>query len=362
MAQEWASNPKIVAVVGPESDGTVDSAGPILGKAGLAMVSSTATSSRLTDGKYPTFYRVIPPDSLQGSQDADYMIDTIDRADAAGASLVVFTLRTPGGLVDSTRAIVTRMIAARSPIAVLVAPSGARAASAGFLLTIAADVAAMAPGTHIGAAHPVEGDGQKIDEVLAKKATEDLAAYARTLAYLVKKGAAVEAKDIDGMTPLLYAVRSRHKESYDELVRLGADPRVVDKLGRTGGQPEGQAAEVQRTNSVRDPFEEIKRRRRPACLAFLDGRLYQGAQPIQGQRLDETLLQPIADRVEPDAAHPFQLRQATQKLPGQVASQPGERPLPQDRRRAPAATGQHLVDQHQRPKLPGPPFVADLQP
>jgi branched-chain amino acid transport system substrate-binding protein len=51
VAQEWASNPKIVAVVGPESDGTVDSAGPILGKAGLAMVSSTATSSRLTDGK-----------------------------------------------------------------------------------------------------------------------------------------------------------------------------------------------------------------------------------------------------------------------------------------------------------------------
>jgi branched-chain amino acid transport system substrate-binding protein len=77
VAQEWASNPKIVAVVGPESDSTVDSAGPILGKAGLAMVSSTATSSRLTDGKYPTFYRVIPPDSLQGSQDAQYMIDTL---------------------------------------------------------------------------------------------------------------------------------------------------------------------------------------------------------------------------------------------------------------------------------------------
>jgi len=77
VAQEWASNSKIVAVVGPESDGTVDSAGPILGRAGLAMVSSTATSSRLTDGKYPTFYRVIPPDSLQGSQDAEYMIDTL---------------------------------------------------------------------------------------------------------------------------------------------------------------------------------------------------------------------------------------------------------------------------------------------
>jgi membrane-bound serine protease (ClpP class) len=113
---------------------------------------------------------------------ADYMIDTLDRADTAGASLVVFTLRTPGGLVDSTRVIVSRMIAARTPVAIFVAPSGARAASAGFLLTIAADVAAMAPGTHIGAAHPVEGGGEKMDDTLAKKVTEDLAAFARTLA------------------------------------------------------------------------------------------------------------------------------------------------------------------------------------
>lgn len=59
---------------------------------------------------------------------------------------------------------------------------GARAASAGFILTIAADVAAMAPGTHIGAAHPVEGGGEKMDETTAKKATADTAAYARTLA------------------------------------------------------------------------------------------------------------------------------------------------------------------------------------
>src|SRR4249919_414168 len=78
VAQQWVSDNKIVAVVGPESDSTVDSAGPILGNAGLAMVSSTATSSRLTDGKYPTFYRVTPPDSLQGAQDARYMTDTLD--------------------------------------------------------------------------------------------------------------------------------------------------------------------------------------------------------------------------------------------------------------------------------------------
>jgi len=77
VGQQFVSNKNVVAVVGPESDGTVDSAAPILGKAGLVMVSPSATSSRLTDGKYKTFYRVIPPDSLQGSQDASFMTDTL---------------------------------------------------------------------------------------------------------------------------------------------------------------------------------------------------------------------------------------------------------------------------------------------
>jgi membrane-bound serine protease (ClpP class) len=113
---------------------------------------------------------------------AEYMIETMDRADRAGAALVVFTLRTPGGLVDSTRDIIQHMLAARMPVAVFVGPSGARAASAGFLLTIASDIAVMAPGTHIGAAHPVAGAGQQMDETMAKKAAQDVAAYARTLA------------------------------------------------------------------------------------------------------------------------------------------------------------------------------------
>ena len=96
------------------------------------------------------------------------MIQAMDRADRADAALIVFTLRTPGGLVDSTRDIITHMLAAKTPVAIFVGPSGARAASAGFLLTIAADVAAMAPGTHIGAAHPVSGGGEKVDETALK--------------------------------------------------------------------------------------------------------------------------------------------------------------------------------------------------
>ena len=113
---------------------------------------------------------------------SEFMREAIAKADADGAALIVFTLQTPGGLLDSTRDINNAIIAAKTPVAIFVGPSGNRAASAGFLITMAADVAAMAPGTHIGAAHPVAGNGEKIDDVMAKKMASDTAAYARTLA------------------------------------------------------------------------------------------------------------------------------------------------------------------------------------
>src|SRR4051794_21020256 len=90
---------------------------------------------------------------------SEFMRSAIAKADADGAALIVFTLHTPGGLLDSTRDINNAIIAAKTPVAIFVGPAGNRAASAGFLITMAADIAAMAPGTHIGAAHPVSGDG-----------------------------------------------------------------------------------------------------------------------------------------------------------------------------------------------------------
>ncbi len=121
-------------------------------------------------------------DSIIHPVSAEFMQEVMTDADTRGARVLVFVLRTPGGLLDSTRDIVTRMIAARTPVVVFVGPAGARAASAGFIITLAADVAVMAPGTHIGAAHPVSGTGQDLNDTMSKKAAEDTAAYVRSLA------------------------------------------------------------------------------------------------------------------------------------------------------------------------------------
>ncbi|MBI3945318.1 MAG: nodulation protein NfeD [Armatimonadetes bacterium] len=110
---------------------------------------------------------------------AGYLDRGITEAEDAGAAAVVIEMDTPGGLLDSTRDIVRRMLGARVPLVVYVAPSGARAGSAGTFITAAAHVAAMAPGTNIGAAHPIDGATGK---TVAEKVTNDAAAFIRTVA------------------------------------------------------------------------------------------------------------------------------------------------------------------------------------
>jgi membrane-bound serine protease (ClpP class) len=146
----------------------------------------------------------------------EYVRHAVARADAGGAALLVISLRTPGGLVDSTRDINTAIIHARTPVAVFVEPSGARAASAGFLITIAADIAAMAPGTHIGAAHPVSGSGEKVDDTMSQKMASDVAGYARTLAAQRKRN--VELVEL-GVT---------ESRTFTEAEALGASPPLID--------------------------------------------------------------------------------------------------------------------------------------
>jgi membrane-bound serine protease (ClpP class) len=111
---------------------------------------------------------------------AEVIASAIDRAERENATALIIMLNTPGGLDTSMREIVARIDASRVPVIVYVAPSGTRAASAGCVILLAADVAAMAPGTVTGAAHPVMSDGRDLGQTLGEKITNDAAAYVRS--------------------------------------------------------------------------------------------------------------------------------------------------------------------------------------
>ncbi len=177
---------------------------------------------------------------------AGHVEDGIARAEREGYVALVVRLDTPGGLDGSMRAIIQDIVAADVPVIVHVAPSGARAASAGALITLSAHVAAMAPGTAIGAATPVGGEG---GEDLDRKVVNDAAAYARSLAELrgrnvdfavaaVREGRSIsaeEALDI-GAVDVLAATRDELLDAIDgTAVSVGADDREV--VLATAGAP-----------------------------------------------------------------------------------------------------------------------------
>ena len=115
---------------------------------------------------------------------SEYIRDTIDRAEKENASLIIMILNTPGGLDSSMREIIERILSSKTPVAAYVSPSGGRAMSAGFFISIACDIFAMAPGTSTGAAHPVGVSitGQSMDKTMEDKVTQDAVAYIKTLA------------------------------------------------------------------------------------------------------------------------------------------------------------------------------------
>src|SRR5688500_16690582 len=180
---------------------------------------------------------------------AEYLTETIDEADTSGAAAVVFVLRTPGGLLDSTRTIVSRMITSRAPVVVFVGPPGARAASAGFILTLAADVAVMAPGTHIGAAHPVSGSGEDVNETMASKAASDTAAYARSLA--AARGRNVPFSEEAVLKSRSFTDREALAAAPPLIDLVSADvDRILDELdGRMIRRFDGRAAQLNTANA-----------------------------------------------------------------------------------------------------------------
>ncbi len=125
---------------------------------------------------------VLPTSGVVDQIMSNYLREGIARGVADGATAVVIELDTPGGSLESTREIVQTQLSAEVPVMVWVGPSGARAASAGTFLTLAAHVASMAPATNIGAATPISGDGQDIPDDLGKKVMNDTIATITSIA------------------------------------------------------------------------------------------------------------------------------------------------------------------------------------
>ena len=123
---------------------------------------------------------VITVDGTINQASSDYIHEQINRAVDAHAECLIIRLNTPGGLLKSTRVIVSDFLNSSIPVIVYVAPAGSQAASAGVFITLASHIAVMAPGTNIGAAHPVT-IGEQQDSIMMEKSTNDAAAFIRTI-------------------------------------------------------------------------------------------------------------------------------------------------------------------------------------
>ena len=148
---------------------------------GLVALGAGVLAAQSKDAAAPHVDLIAIDGSINPAVD-DFLRESIARAKNNGARALVVQLDTPGGLLTSTRTMVKEMLGAQVPVMVWVGPSGAGAGSAGVFITLAAHVAAMAPGTNIGAAHPVAGGGQEVKGVMGEKIENFTASFSESIA------------------------------------------------------------------------------------------------------------------------------------------------------------------------------------
>ena len=194
----------------------------------------------------------------------EYITRALDEAAKQHADALLIELRTPGGLLDSTRSIIEHILASDVPVIVYVTPSGGYAASAGFFILESADVAAMAPGTNTGAAHPVLGGGVKMDDVMKSKMENDAAAFMRS--FTGKRGRDVAVAES--------AVRESKSFTADEALQkrlidvIAKDDAELMKFidGRTVNRFNGKTTTLHVAGKRIHPFEMTLKQH---ILAFL---------------------------------------------------------------------------------------------
>jgi membrane-bound serine protease (ClpP class) len=182
---------------------------------------------------------IIEMEGAIGPATATFLSRGLEKAEDKGAVLVIIRLDTPGGLASSMRTMVKAILNSRVPVVVYVSPQGAGAASAGVMVTVAAHVAAMAPGTNIGAAHPVTAGGKDMQKTMTEKVVNDMASYGRGIAQ--QKGrnaewvekAIRESVSITADEAVKKNVVDLVAKDVDELLRLLEGREIMLKEGKT---------------------------------------------------------------------------------------------------------------------------------
>ena len=196
----------------------------------IGLVGTLAAPARAAEPRVV----VLPTSGVVDPVMSGYVRDGIQRAANQGAAAVVIRLNTPGGSVEATREIVTTLLEAPLPVIVWVAPSGSRAASAGTFITLAAHVAVMAPGTNIGAATPVGGQGEEIEGALGRKVLNDSIATITAIAR--ERGRNVEWA--------VQTVRDARSSPADEALQLRAIDGIAASLPEVLEIADGRSVKV----------------------------------------------------------------------------------------------------------------------
>ncbi|MGB8889221.1 MAG: nodulation protein NfeD [Candidatus Korobacteraceae bacterium] len=195
---------------------------------------------------------------------AEYVDRAIEHARQTNADAVLIELHTPGGLVDSTRTIIEKILASPVPVIVYVAPSGANAASAGFFILESADIAAMAPGTNTGAAHPVVLGGEKVDDVMKAKMENDAAAFMRS--FVGPRGRNVQLAESAVRESKSWTDQEALQQHLIDVVARDQDDLFHQLEGRTVKRFDGKQ---QKLHLVGDSVDEMQMTLRQRILDFL---------------------------------------------------------------------------------------------
>ena len=195
---------------------------------------------------------------------AEYIDRAIEHARQTNADAVLIELSTPGGLLDSTRTIIQTILASPVPVIIYVAPSGARAASAGFFILEAGDVAAMAPGTNTGAAHPVTLGGEKMDDTMKTKVENDSAAFMRS--YVGPRGRNVQLAEAAVRESKSWTDQEALQQHLIDVVARDQNDLLHQLDGRTIKRFDGKTAKL---HLAGDSIDELPMPLKQRILDFL---------------------------------------------------------------------------------------------